>query len=138
MIANTNRKRGPARKRVAHTPFRKSLKTITDEHQDAQIDVASGHRASEGERLWFSCAHALRVETRPPHQAALGSSFGNRIRLKAALAKTPSQSALGSPRNFTLRTQAIVFDHPNASARKSTATASGRERRFSSPSTTPQ
>ena len=46
--------------------------------------------------------------------AERGSSFGNRIKLKAALAKTKSQSTLGSPRSFTLRIQAMVFSHPNA------------------------
>src|SRR3954454_17922237 len=55
-----------------------------------------------------------RVDTRRPDQAALGSSFGNRIRLNAALAKTNSQSTLGSPRSLTLRIQAMVFSHPNA------------------------
>src|SRR5215203_6178022 len=45
-------------------------------------------------------------DLRAGHQAALGSSFGNRVRLKAALAKTKSQSTLGSPRSFTLRIQA--------------------------------
>jgi hypothetical protein len=54
------------------------------------------------------------METRRPHQAVLASSFGSRIRLKAALANTKSQSTLGNPRSFTLRIQAIVFSHPNA------------------------
>ena len=43
-----------------------------------------------------------RVETRRPHQAGLGSSFGNRIRLKAALANTKSQSTLGKPAQLDL------------------------------------
>jgi hypothetical protein len=54
------------------------------------------------------------TKTRRPDQTGCGSSFGSRIRLKAALAKTNSQSTLGSPLSFTLRIQAIVFSHPNA------------------------
>jgi hypothetical protein len=44
--------------------------------------------------------------------ADCGSSFGNRIRLKAALAKTNSHSTFARPRSFTLRTHAIVFSRP--------------------------
>jgi hypothetical protein len=54
------------------------------------------------------------TQTRRPHQTRCGSSFGKRMRLKAALAKTKSQSTFGSPRSFTFRIQAIVFSHPNA------------------------
>jgi hypothetical protein len=43
-----------------------------------------------------------------------GSSFGNRIKLKAALANTNSQSTFAKPRSFTFRIQAMVFSHPNA------------------------
>ncbi len=50
-----------------------------------------------------------------------GSSFGNRIRLKAALAKTNSQSTLARPRSFTLRIQAIVFSQPNAGSMRGRA-----------------
>jgi hypothetical protein len=46
--------------------------------------------------------------------AALGSSFGKRIRLKAALANTNSQLTFASPRSFTFRIHAIVFNQPNA------------------------
>jgi hypothetical protein len=51
----------------------------------------------------------------------LGSSFGNRIKLKAALAKTKSQSTLGSPRSFTLRIQAMVFSQPKAGSMRGRA-----------------
>ena len=61
------------------------------------------------------------MKTRRPHHAGLGSSFGNRIKLNAALAKTKSQSTLGSPRSFTLRIQAIVFSHPNAGSMRGRA-----------------
>ena len=49
------------------------------------------------------------------------SSFGNRIRLKAALAKTKSQSTLARPRSLTLRIQAIVFSQPNAGSMRGRA-----------------
>ena len=66
-------------------------------------------------------AAEVRVDTRRPRQAAFGSSFGNRIRLNAALAKTNSQSTLGSPRSFTFRIQAMVFSHPNAGSMRGRA-----------------
>ena len=52
--------------------------------------------------------------TRLNRQAGLGSSLGNRIKLKAALAKTKSQSTFANPRSFTLRIHAFVFNQPNA------------------------
>lgn len=53
------------------------------------------------------------------HGVALAISFGNRRRLKAALANTKSQSTFGKPRSFTLYIQAIVFSQPNAGRRSS-------------------
>jgi hypothetical protein len=61
------------------------------------------------------------MKTRRPHYTGLGSSFGSRIRLNAALAKTKSQSTLARPRNLTFRIQAIVFSHPNAGSMRGRA-----------------
>jgi len=55
-----------------------------------------------------------RAERRRPLHAGLGSSFGNRIRVNAALAKTSSQSTFSNPCSLTLRIPAIVFNQPNA------------------------
>ena len=55
-----------------------------------------------------------RLKTRGLRHAGLGSSFGNRIRLNAALANTTSQSTFSTPRSLTLRSQPIVFNQPNA------------------------
>jgi hypothetical protein len=62
-----------------------------------------------------------RPDTSLPGHAGLASSFGNRIRLNAALANTNSQSTLARPRSLTLRIQAIVFNHPNAGSMRGRA-----------------
>ena len=47
------------------------------------------------------------TKTPRPDQTGRGSSFGSRMRLKAALAKTNSQSTLGSPLSFTLSARRV-------------------------------
>ena len=100
-------------------------KTVHDKHSDAHTRESSSQDAFTGVCRGAPVAGmgptGARVETRRLHQTALGSSFGNRIRLKAALAKTNSQSTLGSPRSLTLRIQAMVFSHPNAGSMRGRA-----------------
>ena len=53
---------------------------------------------------------ATNVDTSPRHPG-LGSSFGNRMRLNAALANTNNQSTLASPRSLTLRIQDLCVSN---------------------------
>lgn len=61
------------------------------------------------------------VETRRLRHAVLGSSFGNRIGLNAALAKTNSHSTFAIPRSLTFRTPATVFSQPKAGSMRGRA-----------------